>query len=133
MTPTEMMQAAVRQADRWRVEYPGVLVLFRIGDFYEMFGEDARRGAKIIGLTTTNRGGVDLAGFVHDTLDRHLRTLVDAGVRVAVVDQVADRGVWESHGQWAERQAKAAARALHRSPDEPGTARLAAALAGGAS
>lgn len=75
-------------------EYPGTILLFRVGDFYETFGEDAVRVAEILGivLTSRNNGGsnVELAGFPHHSLDTYLPKLVRAGQRVAVCDQLED-------------------------------------------
>jgi DNA mismatch repair protein MutS len=71
--------------------YPGMLLLFRMGDFYELFDEDARTGARLLGLTLTSRDKtIPMAGFPHHALDSHLRKLLQAGQRVAVCDQVED-------------------------------------------
>ncbi len=76
-------------------EHPGALLLFRVGDFYETFGEDAIRAAKILDITLTKRGNgaaaeTALAGFPHHALDTYLPRLVRAGERVAVCDQLED-------------------------------------------
>jgi DNA mismatch repair protein MutS len=75
-------------------KYPGALLLFRVGDFYETFGEDAIKASRILGITLTkrNNGGAneELAGFPHHSLDTHLPKLVRAGERVAICDQLED-------------------------------------------
>lgn len=78
-----------------KAKYPGALLLFRVGDFYETFGEDAEKASKILGITLTKRGNgsaseVALAGFPHHSLDNYLPKLVRAGQRVAVCDQLED-------------------------------------------
>lgn len=73
---------------------PGAIVLFRMGDFYELFFEDAELVSRVLGLTLTSRDkgpdAVPMAGFPHHSIDGHLRKLVQAGYRVAVCDQVQD-------------------------------------------
>jgi len=76
-------------------KYPDALLLFRVGDFYETFGEDAHKTAKILGIILTKRSNgaasqVDLAGFPHHALDSYLPKLVRAGERVAICDQLED-------------------------------------------
>ena len=77
-----------------KAKHPGAILLFRVGDFYETFGEDAVEAARILGivLTKRNNGGSDLelAGFPHHSLDTYLPKLVRAGKRVAVCDQLED-------------------------------------------
>ncbi|WP_266365043.1 DNA mismatch repair protein MutS [Tellurirhabdus rosea] len=86
-----------RQYNQIKAKYPGALLLFRVGDFYETFGEDAIRASKILGITLTrrNNGGSqeELAGFPHHSLDTHLPKLVRAGERVAICDQLEDPAV----------------------------------------
>lgn len=81
----------------WQVKakYPGAIILFRVGDFYETFAEDAVKTAHTLGLVLTKRGNgsaseVELAGFPHHSLDTYLPKLVRAGYRVAVCDQLED-------------------------------------------
>src|SRR6476469_3210503 len=73
---------------------PDALLLFRMGDFYEMFGEDAESAAALLGLTLTSRdkgpNAVPMAGFPHPALDSYLAKLVAAGRRAAVCEQVED-------------------------------------------
>ncbi|WP_373331438.1 DNA mismatch repair protein MutS [Salmonirosea aquatica] len=81
-----------KQYNQIKAKYPGALLLFRVGDFYETFGEDAIRASKILGivLTRRNNGGAheELAGFPHHSLDTYLPKLVRAGERVAICDQL---------------------------------------------
>jgi DNA mismatch repair protein MutS len=78
-----------------KAKYPGALLLFRVGDFYETFSEDAVKASKILGITLTKRGAgsaseTELAGFPHHSLDTYLPRLVRAGQRVAICDQLED-------------------------------------------
>ena len=87
MTITPMMQ----QYQEAKRQNPGMLLLFRMGDFYELFGEDAQTGSRILGLTLTSRDKtVPMAGFPHHQLEPYLQKLLQAGQRVAVCDQVED-------------------------------------------
>ncbi len=71
--------------------HPGMMLLFRMGDFYELFNEDAQDASRILGLTLTSRDkSVPMAGFPHHSLENHLRKLLQAGKRVAVCDQVEE-------------------------------------------
>ncbi|OZI07075.1 DNA mismatch repair protein MutS [Siphonobacter sp. BAB-5385] len=84
-----------RQYNQIKTQYPGAILLFRVGDFYETFGEDAVRASKILGITLTKRnngtsGETPLAGFPHHSLDNYLPKLVRAGERVAICDQLED-------------------------------------------
>ena len=82
------------QYNRIKAKHPDALLLFRIGDFYETFGEDAIKTSKILGivLTARNNGGskIELAGFPHHSLDTYLPKLVRAGQRVAICEQLED-------------------------------------------
>lgn len=85
----------MKQYNEIKAKYPDACLLFRVGDFYETFGEDAIRAAKILGIVQTKRGaGSDsetaLAGFPHHSLSNYLPKLVKAGLRVAVCDQLED-------------------------------------------
>ena len=86
-----------RQYNQIKSKYPGAMLLFRVGDFYETFGEDAVRASRILGivLTRRNNGGSqeELAGFPHHSLDNYLPKLVRAGERVAICDQLEDPAV----------------------------------------
>lgn len=84
----------MKQYEAIKAKYPGTVLLFRVGDFYETFGADAVEVAKVLGIVLTHRnnGGsdVELAGFPHHSLDTYLPKLVRAGKRVAVCDQLED-------------------------------------------
>ena len=84
----------MKQYQQIKVKYPDALLLFRVGDFYETFGEDAVKASRILGiiLTQRNNGGdkTELAGFPHHSLNTYLPKLVKAGQRVAICDQLED-------------------------------------------
>ncbi len=85
----------MQQYQRIKGRFPDAVLLFRVGDFYETFGEDAVRAAQVLGITLTRRnngaaGEVPLAGFPHHALETYLPRLVRAGHRVAVCDQLED-------------------------------------------
>ena len=85
----------MKQYNGVKEKYPDALVLFRVGDFYETFGEDAVKTSKILGIVLTKRSNgtaseVALAGFPHHSLETYLPKLVKAGQRVAVCDQLED-------------------------------------------
>lgn len=84
----------MRQYNQIKSKHPDALLLFRVGDFYETFGEDAVKASKILGivLTARNNGAskIELAGFPHHSLDTYLPKLVRAGQRVAICDQLED-------------------------------------------
>ena len=84
----------MKQYNTIKAKYPDALLLFRVGDFYETFGEDAVRAASILNITLTarNNGGdmTELAGFPHHSLNTYLPKLVKAGCRVAICDQLED-------------------------------------------
>jgi DNA mismatch repair protein MutS len=87
MTVTPMMQ----QYQEAKRQNPGMLLLFRMGDFFELFDDDAHVASRILGLTLTSRDKtVPMAGFPHHQLEPYLRKLLEAGQRVAVCDQVED-------------------------------------------
>ncbi len=88
-TPLMKQYAAIKS------KYPDALLLFRVGDFYETFGEDAIKASKILDITLTRRSNgaasnVELAGFPYHALDNYLPKLVRAGLRVAICDQLED-------------------------------------------
>src|SRR5688572_3082064 len=85
----------MKQYNAIKVKYPGALLLFRVGDFYETFGQDAITAANVLDITLTKRGNgsaseIELAGFPHHALDTYLPKLVRAGHRVAICDQLED-------------------------------------------
>ena len=88
-TPLMQQHRAIKQ------KYPDAVLLFRVGDFYETFGEDAVRASQVLGITLTKRNNgaaasLELAGFPHHALDSYLHKLVKAGFRVAICDQLED-------------------------------------------
>ena len=85
----------MKQYNSIKSKYPDAVLLFRVGDFYETFGEDAIRASKILGIVLTKRANgsashIELAGFPHHSLDSYLPKLVRAGYRVAICDQLED-------------------------------------------
>ncbi|WP_432673274.1 DNA mismatch repair protein MutS [Flavobacterium sp. SM2513] len=85
----------MKQYNDIKKKYPDACLLFRVGDFYETFGEDAVRASKILGIVLTKRGAgseteTALAGFPHHSLNTYLPKLVKAGLRVAICDQLED-------------------------------------------
>lgn len=88
-TPLMQQHKAIKQ------KYPDAILLFRVGDFYETFGEDAITTSQVLGITLTKRNNgaafsSELAGFPHHALDTYLHKLVKAGYRVAICDQLED-------------------------------------------
>jgi len=88
-TPLMQQHRAIKQ------KYPDAILLFRVGDFYETFGEDAIHASRILGITLTKRnngsaGSSELAGFPYHALDTYLHKLVKGGFRVAICDQLED-------------------------------------------
>jgi DNA mismatch repair protein MutS len=82
---------AMRQYARFKAMYPECVLFFRMGDFYEMFHEDAVLAHKALGITLTQRTeGVPMAGVPYHAVEGYLRRMIDAGYRVAVCDQVQD-------------------------------------------
>ncbi len=87
----EELTPMMRQYRRIKSELPeGVILMFRLGDFYEMFFEDARAAAPIMGVALTRRGGTPMCGVPYHALDSYLAKLIRAGCKVAVCDQVED-------------------------------------------
>src|SRR5207344_1169365 len=88
-TPLMQQHRAIKQ------KYPDAILLFRVGDFYETFGQDAIIASQVLGITLTKRNNgaaasSELAGFPHHALDTYLHKLVKAGYRVAICDQLED-------------------------------------------
>src|SRR6266700_7155658 len=88
-TPLMQQHRAIKQ------KYPDAILLFRVGDFYETFGEDAIIASRVLGITLTKRNNgsaisSELAGFPHHALDTYLHKLVKGGFRVAICDQLED-------------------------------------------
>lgn len=95
MAKAKKQTPLMQQYNSIKAKYPGALLLFRVGDFYETFGEDAVKAAGILGIVLTKRGSgseseTELAGFPHHSLETYLPKLVRAGQRVAICDQLED-------------------------------------------
>lgn len=93
--PVSAMPKNIReQYEAMKVKHPDAVLLFRVGDFYETFSEDAELASTILGLTLTTRrtpnGDYHIAGFPHHALDVYLPKLVHAGKRVAICEQLED-------------------------------------------
>lgn len=85
----------MKQYNAIKTKYPDAMLLFRVGDFYETFGEDAKKASRVLGIVLTKRGAgsnseTALAGFPHHSLNTYLPKLVKAGMRVAICDQLED-------------------------------------------
>ncbi len=82
---------AMRQYHRFKEQHPGCVLFFRMGDFYEMFHDDAKLAHKVLGVTLTQRtAGVPMAGVPYHAVENYLRRMIEAGHRVAVCEQVED-------------------------------------------
>ena len=92
---TPKVSPLMQQYNTIKAKYPDACLLFRVGDFYETFGEDAIRASRILGITLTKRGNgseseTALAGFPHHSINTYLPKIVKAGLRVAICDQLED-------------------------------------------
>ena len=87
---TDKETPLMKQYYALKKQHPDAMLLFRVGDFYETFGEDAVRSSSILGITLTSRAGSELAGFPYHSLDLYLPKLVKAGLRVAICEQLED-------------------------------------------
>ncbi|MEZ7993363.1 MAG: DNA mismatch repair protein MutS [Flavobacteriaceae bacterium] len=90
---TKKVTPLMKQYNAIKGKYPDAMLLFRVGDFYETFGEDAKKAAGVLGIILTKRGAgseteTALAGFPHHSLNTYLPKLVKAGMRVAICDQL---------------------------------------------
>lgn len=91
MTPvTEKLTPMMRQYRDMKAKYSDCILFFRLGDFYEMFEEDATRGAKILGITLTGRNGTPMCGVPFHAVENYLGKLTQAGEKVAICEQVSD-------------------------------------------
>ena len=95
MTKATKITPLMKQYNDIKSKYPNTILLFRVGDFYETFGEDAILASKVLGIVLTKRGAgstseTELAGFPHHSIENYLPKLVKAGNRVAICDQLED-------------------------------------------
>lgn len=95
MAKTVSETPLMQQHNAIKAKYPDAILLFRVGDFYETFGQDAINASRVLGITLTKRNNgnaasAELAGFPHHALDTYLHKLVKAGYRVAICDQLED-------------------------------------------
>jgi len=82
---------AMKQFHRFKQQHPGTVLFFRMGDFYEMFYEDAELAHKVLGVTLTQRTkGIPMAGVPYHSVEGYLRKMIQAGHRVAVCEQMQD-------------------------------------------
>src|SRR3954452_5026668 len=95
---SSQLSPAMRQYQQFKSQYPGYVLFFRMGDFYEMFWDDAKLAARVLGVTLTSRsrGGVDaedaipMAGVPFHAVENYLRRMIAAGHRVAICEQMED-------------------------------------------
>ncbi len=103
MPMNESLTPMMQQYRELKARDADAILLFRMGDFYEMFGEDAERAAPLLGLTLTSRDkgpdALPMAGFPHPALDSYLAKIVQAGLRAAVCEQVEDSQVGQGPGE----------------------------------
>ena len=91
----DSMTPLMRQYQEIKAKYPGKIIFFRMGDFYEMFGDDAVKAAPILNIALTSRGHgngekIPLAGVPHHSADKYLARLLAAGEKVVIVEQIED-------------------------------------------
>ncbi|MBO6027005.1 MAG: DNA mismatch repair protein MutS [Bacteroidales bacterium] len=95
MTKGTIETPLMKQYNSFKAKYPDAMLLFRVGDFYETYGEDAVKSSEVLGIVLTKRsnaipGSPELAGFPHHALDTYLPKLVRAGIKVAICEQLED-------------------------------------------
>ena len=91
----------IKQFNELKSKHPDAVILFRVGDFYESYFEDAKKVSEVLGITLTKRSGEDgyyLAGFPHHALDTYLPKLIRAGLRVAICDDISEPTKIEKRG-----------------------------------
>src|SRR2546425_2772617 len=111
----------MRQYRELKQRYPAYLLLFRLGDFYELFLEDAELGARLLSITLTSRQGSPMAGIPHHSADGYIARLVQAGQKIAICEQM------EAPGKGKKLLKRAVVRVI-----TPGTLTDTAYLSGGA-
>lgn len=87
-----MESLIIKNRNHFKQKYPDSIVLMRVGDFYEGFADDAETMHKLLGFTITKRSDVKMVGFPYHSLDTYLKKLVQAGIKVAVCEQVEKPG-----------------------------------------
>ena len=100
-TTTKTENKMVKQFNELKAKYPDAVILFRVGDFYESYFDDAKKVADATGATLTKRSGEDgyyLTGFPHHALDTYLPKLIRAGLRVAICDDISEPTKIEKRG-----------------------------------
>src|SRR5204863_2196729 len=98
MIDVSALSPAMRQYQQFKAQYPGYVLFFRMGDFYEMFWEDAKTANRVLGVTLTSRskGGlsgedsIPMAGVPFHAVENYLRKMIAAGYRVAICEQTED-------------------------------------------
>ena len=92
-TTTKTENKMVKMFNELKAKHPDAVILFRVGDFYESYFDDAKKVSEVLGITLTKRSGEDgyyLAGFPHHALDTYLPKLIRAGLRVAICDDISE-------------------------------------------
>lgn len=113
-----MNETLKKKFEEMKAKHPDTVLFFRVGDFYESYGEDAEVVAKELGITITKRGDTTIAGFPHHSLDQYLPKFVRAGKRVAICDQSNDRKVTETPSTLGDVK-KININDIHTSPMNP--------------
>lgn len=104
----------IQQWEETKKRHPGMLIMFKVGDFYELFGEDAEKAAKALDLTVTRRDDFPMAGFPARYLEVNLRKMLRSGLRVAIAEPVQEtKPSTDTEGMLSMGQA---ARYLHVAP-----------------
>ena len=96
----ERLTPAMQQFKVIKAQYPDCILFFRMGDFYEMFYEDAKIVSKVLDITLTKRGGVPLAGVPWHALDPNLAKMIEKGYKVAVCEQMEDPRTVKGRGRY---------------------------------
>jgi DNA mismatch repair protein MutS len=92
-TSSEKLTPLMRQYYNIKSKYPGVILFFRLGDFYEMFGEDAVQAAPLLDVVLTNKAGTPMCGVPYHSVSSYIRKLITTGLKVAVCEQLEEPSV----------------------------------------
>ena len=101
METKKAVNKMVKMFNELKAKHPDAVILFRVGDFYESYFDDAKKVSEVLGITLTKRSGEDgyyLAGFPHHALDTYLPKLIRAGLRVAICDDISEPNKIEKRG-----------------------------------